>query len=96
METSFGCFVRADAEVCKKLNKTIREPQDLTVCKDQLLRFTVNSKKEYSQGQICKVVKINYHEGTPISINVIVAKPGTSDFEDNSKVMELNMFIYSL
>ena len=85
METNLGNFIDATEDVIKQLNKTIREPEILTVTEEQLLRFTVNSNN-FSQGQVCKVKNIIFNGNEAEALEVLIAKPGTMEFDEGSKI----------
>ena len=85
MQSNLGYWIPASAEVSKGLSYEVREPEVLTITEEQLLRFTRNTDR-YCQGQVCKVQQIIFKENepdTPHYIKVLIAKPGTCDFDDS-------------
>ena len=88
MESSLGVHMLATPKVSKSLTYDIREPQSLFVTEGQLLRFTVNSKN-YTQGQVCKVKEIIYSDNVHAAVDVVIAKPGTREFDESCKVLRV-------
>ena len=93
-ETRPGEWSQAPNKISRLLTQAVREVSKLLVCEGDTMRITRNDSSsanfQYSNGQTCRILDITFDEdGKPKSVEVELARPGTTHFPENVTRVEL-------